>query len=98
MNTDRPETRDEQQDSTEAPTDVTVRSTFIEGDDARDAFPTEIEAALRYAEENQYEYGPKLRDADLQWEINGVETMGDGIARVFIDYTPSTSFPRLIGI
>ncbi len=92
MTTNRPETRDEQEESTDTSVDVTVRSTFVEGDEARNTFPTEVEAALRYAEENQYEYGPKLRDANLQWEINGVEAMGDGIARVFIDYTPSTSF------
>ena len=65
---------------------------FIEGDAARDAYPTEVAAAIRYAEENKYDYGPKLRDADLQWDVNGVEPMGEGISRVFIDYTPSASF------
>ena len=55
---------------------------FIEGDAARDAYPTEVAAAIQYAEENKYDYGPKLRDADLQWEVNGVEPMGEGISRV----------------
>ena len=35
--------------------------------EARDAYPTEVAAALQYAAENKYDYGPKLRDADLQW-------------------------------
>ena len=70
---------------------------FIEGDAARDAYPTEVAAAIRYAEENKYDYGPKLRDADLQWDVNGVEPMGEGISRVFIDYTPSRFVPRLVG-
>ncbi len=86
--TDRPESRDEEDETTE----VTVQENFIEGDEARDAFPTEVAAALRYAEENKYEYGPKLRDADLQWEVNGVESMDGGISRVYIDYAPSTAF------
>ena len=61
------------------------------------AHPTEVAAALRYAAENKYDYGPKLRDADLQWDVNGIEPMGNGISRVFIDYTPSASFRGLSG-
>ena len=92
--TDRPELQDEESETT----DLAVRSeNFIEGDDARDQYPTEVASAVRYAEENKYDYGPKLRDADLQWEVNGVEPMGNGIARVFIDYTPSASFRGLSG-
>ncbi len=91
-NTDRPEDRDEEITATDESVDVSARENFIEGDEARESFPTEVEAALRYAEENKYDYGPKLRDTDLQWEVNGVESMGEGISRVFIDYTPSASF------
>ena len=65
---------------------------FIEGDAARDAYPTEVAAALEYASENKYDYGPKLRDADLHWEVNGVDPLEGGISRVFIDYAPSASF------
>ncbi len=72
--------------------DVALRENYIPGDDARTAYPTEVSAALRYAAENKYDYGPKLRDTDLQWEINGIEPMGGGISRVYIDYTPSASF------
>ena len=83
---DRTEEREEET------TDLAVSENFIEGDAARDSHPTEVAAALNYAAENKYDYGPKLRDADLQWEVNGVEPMGNGISRVFIDYAPSTSF------
>ena len=77
----------------EASTDLAVRSEdYVEGDDAREAYPTEVSAAIQYAQENKYDYGPKLRDADLQWDVNGVDPMGDGITRVYIDYTPSASF------
>ena len=85
--TERPESRDED--------DTTVQvggENFIDGDAARDSHPTEVAAALQYAEQNKYDYGPKLRDAEFQWEINGVATMDNGISRVFIDYTPSASF------
>ena len=83
---DRTEEREEET------TDLGVSENFIEGDAARDSHPTEVAAALSYAAENKYDYGPKLRDSDLQWEVNGVEPMGNGISRVFIGYTPSTSF------
>ena len=91
--TEHPEEKREQDDdSDEAVVDVSTSENFIEGDAARDSHPTEVAAALSYASENKYDYGPKLRDADLQWDVNGIEPMGNGISRVFIDYTPSASF------
>ncbi len=89
--TERPEDHLAQSDD-EAMVEASTSENFIEGDAARDAHPTEVAAALQYAEQNKYDYGPKLRDADFQWEINGVATMDNGISRVFIDYTPSASF------
>ena len=83
--------RNEEQDEDDV-TDVSVSNDFIEGDDARDSYPTEVAAALQYAADNKYDYGPRLRDADLQWEVNGVEPLEGGISRVFVDYTPSASF------
>ena len=88
--TDRTEVRDEEE-STE-PIDTSVSENFVEGDAARDAYPTEVSAALVYAAENKYDYGPKLRDADLQWDVNGVEPMDGSVSRVFIDYSPSATF------
>ena len=87
---DRPEELPEQNDEDKA--DLVVGDNFIKGDIARESHSTEVAAALRYASDNKYDYGPKLRDADLQWEVNGVEPMGNGISRVFVDYTPSSSF------
>lgn len=72
--------------------DAPQSENFIEGDAARDAYPTEVAAALQYASENKYDYGPKLREADLQWDVNGVEPLEGGISRVFVDYAPSASF------
>ncbi len=72
--------------------DAAVSGDFIDGDDARDAFPTEVAAALQYAANNKYDYGPKLRDEDLQWDVDGVVPLEGGISRVFVDYTPSASF------
>lgn len=94
--TERPE-ETSQQDDDEEMVNVSTSENFIEGDTARDSHPTEVAAALRYASENKYDYGPKLRDADLQWDVNGIEPMGNGISRVFIDYTPSASFRGLSG-
>ena len=88
--TERTDETPQQDDQT--PADPVTSENFIEGDDARDSHPTEVAAALRYAAENKYDYGPKLRDADLHWDVNGIEPMGDGISRVFINYTPSAAF------
>ncbi len=65
---------------------------FISGDEARETFPTQIAAALRYASDNKYDYGPKLRDSDLDWDVEGVGSMGNGISRVYLRFKPSTSF------
>ena len=89
--TERPEDLLAQPDDDES-TDESISENFIEGDAARDSHPTEVEAALRYVAENKYDYGPKLRDADLQWDVNGIEPMDNGISRVFINYTPAASF------
>ncbi len=95
--TERTEETSQQDNDDEALVAVSTSENFIEGDVARDSHPTEVVAALRYASENKYDYGPKLRDADLQWDVNGIEPMGNGISRVFIDYTPSASFRGLSG-
>ena len=89
-NTDSTETHDEEQ--TTDSIDDSVRENFIEGDTARNAYPTEVASALQYAADNKYDYGPKLRETDLQWDVNGVEPMDGGISRVFVNYTPSASF------
>jgi hypothetical protein len=67
-------------------TDVAV------GDDAISRFPEEVQAALVYAEENRYEYGPRLRDAELTWNVVSAEPMPNGIARVRLEYLPMSGF------
>lgn len=65
---------------------------YLEGEEARKAFPTQVAAALSYAADNKYDYGPKLRNAQLQWDIDRVELQDSGIARVYLRFRPSESF------
>ncbi len=76
---------------------VEASERYTEGDEARDAFPVQVASALRYAAENKYEYGPKLRDTDLDWEVEGVASMEGNVYRVFISYRPSKSFSGASG-
>ena len=82
----------EKYDAPETPdvSDASKSESYVVGDAARDAYPTEVSAALQYAAANKYDYGPKLREADLEWEVNGVEPMEGGISRVFVDYAPDS--------
>ncbi len=72
--------------------DQSSDANYIAGDEARRVYPAEVGAALRYVAENKYDYGPRLRDADMQWDVDGVEPVGDGISRVYVNYAPSASF------
>lgn len=62
------------------------------GDDARNEFPSQIENALTYAVENKYEYGPKFRDVELDYEVIEIRSMNEGIMRVTLQYTPKEKF------
>jgi hypothetical protein len=62
------------------------------GDDARSQFPNQVEAALDYAANNRYEYGPRLRDAELTWEVISCERMANDIVRVRLGYLPIKGF------
>ena len=62
------------------------------GDDARAEFPLQLENALTYAVENKYEYGPKFRDVELDYEVVEIRYMNDGIVRVTLQYTPMEKF------
>ena len=85
-------TEDRNEDRADDADEMSASGDYVEGDEARDAYPNEVAAALQYAADNKYDYGPKLRDADLQWDVNRAEPLEGGITRVFVDYTPSTSF------
>ncbi|NQW20148.1 MAG: hypothetical protein HQ477_05410 [Chloroflexi bacterium] len=65
---------------------------FAFGDDATQKFPEQVTSALEYAAANQYEYGPRLRNAELQWNVVSAERMANDIVRVRLEYTPTTGF------
>lgn len=61
------------------------------GDGARAKFPVEVEKALAYVEDAKYDYGPKLRKAELSWETTGAERRGR-VVRVSLRFRPTKSF------
>lgn len=62
------------------------------GEEASAMFPGQVRAALEYAAENQYEYGPGLHGVELTWDVVSAETMRSDIVRVRLEYSPTTSF------
>ena len=69
-----------------------VPATIARGRDASAAFPEQVRAALEYAAANQYEYGPRLQDVDLTWDVLSAEPMANDIVRIQLEYSPATSF------
>ncbi len=70
----------------------------IIGDEAaRKAFPVQVEAALKYAAENTYDYGPRLRNVPLTHEVTSARPMDQGITRVELAYRPSAKFAGVSG-
>ncbi|MBN4064296.1 hypothetical protein JYU04_01020 [Dehalococcoides mccartyi] len=65
---------------------------FAFGDEAVSSYPNQVKAALEYAAANKYDYGPSIRDADLNWNVISVEPMANDIARVRIGYMPVSGF------
>ena len=62
------------------------------GVDAIENFPMQVQAALNYAEENSYEYGPALRNTKIKWDVISAESMSDDIVRVRIGFAPVSGF------
>ena len=89
---------DESSDEIEDSTDVETTESAGEsqdaslGGDAIEKFPQQVQAALDYAEENTYEYGPALRDTKIAWEVISAESMSDDIVRVRIGFAPVSGF------
>lgn len=81
-----------EKDTEEEAVGQTGSENFVRGDAARDSFPTQVAAAMKYASDNKYEYGPKLRDSEINWEVDGVASMDGGISRVYVNFRPSSSF------
>ena len=70
----------------------------IVGDaEARRAFPKQVQAALAYATENTYDYGPRLRKIPLTHEVISARPMDEGITRVELSYRPSNKFAGASG-
>ena len=65
---------------------------FAFGDAASTQFPSQVGAALEYAGENKYEYGPRLRDAELDWNVVSAEPMANNIVRVKLEFAPASGF------
>lgn len=69
----------------------------LEGEDARRAYPAQVEAALAYAAENKYEYGPKFRNLELTHTVVNARLMTRDIVRVTIEYRPKSKFSGASG-
>ena len=54
-------------------------------------FAREIDAALAFASENAYAYGPKWSKRSLMWDVASVEQRGE-VVRVTLDYRPEGTF------
>ena len=63
-----------------------------EGEEARQAYPVQVDAAIAYAADNKYEYGPKFRRVDLQHSVVSARLMDEGIVRVTLEYKPAAKF------
>jgi len=79
-------------ESSEPQAEPTGSAVFAFGDEAKSSFPSQVAAALEYAASNKYEYGPRLRNAELEWDVLSAEQMANDIVRVSLQYTPTTGF------
>tara|TARA_B100000029_G_scaffold226606_1_gene224392 strand:+ start:4833 stop:5765 length:933 start_codon:yes stop_codon:yes gene_type:complete len=77
---------------------VTDTETVALGDRAGQRFPTQVRSALEYAAANKYAYGPRLRNAELTWNVVSAESMTDDIVRVRVEFAPASGFRGDSGI
>ena len=61
-------------------------------EEAWKAFPKRVQAAVTYAQNNKYDYGPKLRNVDLDHTVLSARQMNDEIVRVVLSYRPKNKF------
>ena len=64
----------------------------LTADEARARFPAHVDAALKFVQDNRYDYGPKLRDVEMNWQVAGATELDDSLTRIFIDYSPLKAF------
>ncbi len=74
-------------DANAQPNDV-----IVTGDEAREYYSAQIDAAIKYAGNNRYEYGPRMRETELKWDVSTVERMANDIVRVSLEYSPTEGF------
>jgi hypothetical protein len=79
-------------EKSESEVESTGSAVFAFGDEAKTNFPSHVEAAINYAASNKYDYGPRLRNAELEWNVLSAEQMANDIVRVNLQYTPTTGF------
>jgi hypothetical protein len=65
---------------------------FAFGNDAVTKYPDHVRAALDYAAANKYAYGPRFRNAEINWNVVSVEPMSNNIARVRVEFVPASGF------
>ena len=65
---------------------------FEFGEQAVKSFPIHVSGALEYARANKYEYGPRLRDAELTWNVVSAEKMAGDMVRVRLEFIPTSGF------
>ena len=67
-------------------------ASFEFGEEAVKSFPIHVSGALEYARANKYEYGPRLRDAELTWNVVSAEKMAGDMVRVRLEFIPTSGF------
>ena len=67
-------------------------ASFEFGEEAAKSFPIQVSGALEYARANKYEYGPRLRDAELTWNVVSAEKMAGDMVRVRLEFIPTSGF------
>lgn len=89
---EEPQTTDENTAVSASAEPAVELASFEFGEEATKSFPSQVSAALEYARANKYEYGPRLRDADLTWNVVSAERMAGDIVRVRLEFMPISGF------
>lgn len=77
--------------------ELDIRASDPSGDDAWKAFPKQVQAAITYASSNTYDYGPRFRNLELEYEVLSARLMDDEITRVVLEYKPKSKFKGASG-
>lgn len=64
----------------------------LASEEAWKSYPKQVEAAIAYASSNKYDYGPRLRNVELDYTVVSAQLMTDEITRVVLSYQPKTRF------